>query len=157
MCIRDSSGPLAATGAMAATGAGGVFLRPVKAMVITTPAVARQKKGEEADDSCEDLGLTQLDESDLDEGDPAVDIEGESLDESGNTTGSASDSSTGSEAALKKAPPKKVPATGDTVPATGGKPDKPVKFGKSGPAIFDNGYFYIKGNEWDLKLSLIHI
>ena len=57
--------PKAATGAMAATGAGGVFLRPVKAMVITTPASCRQKKGEEAEDSCEDLGVTQLEESDI--------------------------------------------------------------------------------------------
>ena len=34
----------AATGAMAATGAGGVLLRPVKAMVMTTPASYWQKK-----------------------------------------------------------------------------------------------------------------
>jgi hypothetical protein len=150
----EGSGPLAATGAMAATGAGGVFLRPVKAMVITTPASCRQKKGEEAEDSCEDLGFAQLEVSDIDEGDAAVDTDAESSEESGNTTGSASDSSTGSEAALKKAPPKKVPATGGSAPATGGKPDKPVQFGKSGPTISDNGYFYIKGHELDLKMYI---
>ena len=50
----EGSGPLAATGAMAATATGGamaatatggVFLKPLKAMVITTPTSFRQKKG----------------------------------------------------------------------------------------------------------------
>jgi hypothetical protein len=163
----EGSGPLAATGAMAATGAGGVFLRPVMAKVITTPTKYRVSKAEEeeaedscedlgvskaeeeeAEDSCEDLGLTHLEASDLDEGDPAVDTGAESSDLSGKTTGSDPDSS-GSEAPLKK-----VPATGDTVPATGGKPDKPVKCGKSGPIIWSNGFFFIKGNELDLKMHI---
>ena len=101
------SGPSAATGAMAATGAYGVFLRPVKAMVITTPASYRQKKGEETEDSCEDLGLTHK-ESDLDEEDAAVDTDAESCHESGNTSAAtgAYDSSTGSEAAPEKSPPR---------------------------------------------------
>ena len=121
--------------ALAATGAGGVFLKPVKKKLITTPLPYRRTKTEEADDSCEDLGLTHLEKSDLDEGDPAVDTGAVSSDLSGCTTGSASDSSTDSEAPLKK-----VPATGGTVPATGGKPDKPVKCSKTGPTIYDNAY-----------------
>ena len=137
--------------ALAATGAGGVFLKPVKKKLITTPLPYRRTKTEEATDSCEDLGLTHLEKSDLDEGDPAVDTGAVSSDLSGCTTGSASDSSTDSEAPLKK-----VPATGGTVPATGGKPDKPVKVkgGKSGPIIYDNGYFYIKSHELDLKMYI---
>ena len=135
--------------ALAATGAGGVFLKPVKKKLITTPLPYRRTTTEEAEDSCEDLGLTHLEKSDLDEGDPAVDTGAVSSDLSGCTTGSASDSSTDSEAPLKK-----VPATGGTVPATGGKPDKPVKFGKSGPTIYDNGYFYIKSHELDLKMHI---
>ena len=47
-----------------------------------------------------------------------------------------------------------TPATGDTVPATGGKLDTPAKFGKGGPKIFDNGYFFIKSNELDLKIFI---
>ena len=136
-------------------------------MPVTTPAIDRQDKEKDDEGSCEDLGLTHM-ESDLDEGDPAVDIDAEPLDESGlsgNTTGSCgSNSSTDSEA--EKAPRKKVvpkelpatcdtvPATGGTVPATGGKPDTPAKFGKSGPTIFDNGYFFIKSNELDLKMFI---
>lgn len=145
--------------ALAATGAGGVFLKPVKKKLITTPLPYRRTKTEEADDSCEDLGLTHLEKSDLDEGDPAVDTGAVSSDLSGCTTGSATDLSTDSEAPLKK-----VPATGGTVPATGGKPgtvpatggklDKPVKCGKSGPTIYDNGYFYIKGHVLDLKMHI---
>ena len=145
--------------ALAATGAGGVFLKPVKKKLITTPLPYRRTTTEEAEDSCEELGLTHLEKSDLDEGDPAVDTGAVSSDLSGCTTGSASDSSTDSEAPLKK-----VPATGGTVPATGGKPgtvpatggklDKPVKCGKSGPTIYDNGYFYIKGHVLDLKMHI---
>ena len=40
------------------------------------------------------------------------------------------------------------------MPATGGKSYKPVTFGKGGPTIFDNGYFYIKGNELDVKMFI---
>ena len=47
-----------------------------------------------------------------------------------------------------------LPATGDTVPATGGKLDTPAKFGKGGPKIFDNGYFFLKSNELDLKMFI---
>ena len=43
----EGSGPSAATGAMAATGNGGVLLRHLKRMLITTPASYRQKKGKE--------------------------------------------------------------------------------------------------------------
>ena len=139
---------------MAATGAGGVCLKPVRAKVITSPASYRTQKAEAAGDSCEDLGVKQHAESDIDEGDPVVDTDAESSAESGNTTGSASDSSTGSEEAPKKAPPNKVPATGGTMPATGGSPDKPAKHGKSGPTIYDNGYFYIMGHERDLKMYI---
>jgi len=132
----EGSAPLPATGGMAATGAGGVCLKPVMAKVITSPTSYRQQKAEAAEDSCEDLGVKQHAESDIDEGDPVVDTDAESVAESGNTTGSASDSSTGSEEAPKKAPPNKVPATGGTMPATGGSPDKPATHGKSGLGRF---------------------
>ena len=42
----EGSGPSAAKGAIAATGAGGVFLKPVKAVEVTTPATYRQSKEE---------------------------------------------------------------------------------------------------------------
>ena len=94
----------------------------------------------------------------MDEDDPAVDTDAESLDESGTSSGSASESSTGSEAALQKAPPKNVPATGGTVPATGGTAratrGKRGKAGKSGPTLYDNGYFFLKGHEFDLKMYI---
>ena len=153
----EGSGPLPA---MVIAGAGGVFLRPVRARVLTTPSSFGQKKGEEVevDDPCEHYGVTQLEASDLDEDDPAVDTDAESLDESGTSSGSASESSTGSEAALQKAPPKNVPATGGTVPATGGTAratrGKRGKAGKSGPTLYDNGYFFLKGHEFDLKMYI---
>ena len=157
--LVESSGPLAAAGAMAArgamaaTGAGGVFLRVAKAQIITTPATYRVTKAQLAEDSCEDLGLTHLEASDLDEGDPAVDTGAVSSDLSGNTTGSDPDSSTGSEASStphrhshrrQATATGGKPPTGDTVPATGGKPDK----------LYDNGYFYIKGHKRDLKMHI---
>jgi hypothetical protein len=165
--VVESSGPLAAAGAMAArgamaaTGAGGVFLNVAMAQIITTPATYRVTKAQLAEDSCEDLGL--LEESDLDEGDPAVDTGAVSEDLSGNTTGTDPDSSTGSEAssspqrhnhrrqatATGGKPPTgdTVPATGDTVPATGGKRGKP-------DILYDNGYFFIKNHEKDLKMHV---
>ena len=173
----------AATGVVAATGDGGVFLKPVRRMLITTATGYRTntRKGAkhvdpgqlptEEGDSCEDLGVTNLG-SDLDERDPAVDTGAVSLEESGlsdNTTGDESASSTGSVPALKKARPKKVvpkvsatcdtvpavSATCDTVPAKVGKKGKRASSGKSGPRIFDNGYFYIKDNQTDLKMIII--
>jgi len=53
---------------------------------------------------------------------------------------------------LKAANRTRVPATG--VLATGGKPDTLAKFGKGGPTIFDNAFFYIKSNELDLKMFI---
>ena len=35
-----------------------------------------------------------------------------------------------------------------------GKPETPAKFGKGGPTILDNAYFYIKSNELDLKMFI---
>jgi hypothetical protein len=124
----------------------------------------------EEGDSCEDLGLTNLG-SDLDEGDPAVDTGAVSMEESGlsdNTTGDESASSTGNVPALEKARPKKVvlkvsatcdtvpavSATCDTVPAKVGKTGKRASSGKSGPTIYQNGYFYIRANEFDLKMFI---
>ena len=51
----EGSGPSAATGAIAPTGAGGVFLILVKVAVVTTPAIYRQDKEKDDEDSCEDL------------------------------------------------------------------------------------------------------
>ena len=151
----------------------------------TTPGIDRKQNGKEAKshgqlpteegDSCEDLGLTHLD-TDLDEGDPAVDTCAVSLEESGlsdNTT-DESDSSTDSGAQKRKRPKKvvlkkvsatcdkvpEVPATGvsafaSTVPAKVGKKDKPANHGKGGPTIFENGYFFLKSNELDLKMFII--
>ncbi len=64
-----------------------------------TPTPYHMAKAEDAQASCEDLGVAHLEESDLDEANPAVDIDAESSELSGNTTESASDSSTDNEAA----------------------------------------------------------
>jgi len=163
-CQVEGCGP-AATRDLAATGDSGVFLKPVMRLIITTPTSYRNKLPIEEGDSCEDLGPTNLG-SDLDEGDPAVDTGAVSIEESGlsdNTTGDESASSTVSVRSLKKARPKKVAlklsATCDTVPAVShvavpAKVGKKRGCGKGAPIIYSNGYFYIKSNEFDLKMYI---
>ena len=138
--------------------AGGINLRPVRAVVITDPLpyrkIAAKAKGEDdaddevdadevAEDSCEDL-CDEHPASDLDEDELVADTDGPSVDESCNSV-TSSDSSGLEEADVPAddAAKGERSATGGRRPATGG------------PHLYDNGYFYIKGNALDVKI-LIH-
>ena len=111
----------------------------------------QSKQHNDADDSCEDIDLKPS--SDLDEAEPVVDVGGNNSDLEGHTSVSDSDSSLSDNdapkvASHKEAPTTCGPATG--VPATG----VPATYGKTGPSIFDNGFFFLKGNEFDLKMFI---
>ena len=136
----------------------GVPLTMVKAIRITTPtpyAIKTSKKKDEKDaacseeegDSCEEAGKKEM-SSDM-EGE-AIDVDTDSdkksFDESGNSLSEASISS--DDGPAKGGP---GPATG---PASSGPADGIAHDGRSGPRIWSNGYFYIKGNEYDLKMFI---
>jgi hypothetical protein len=90
--------------------------------------------------------------SDIEEHGMAVDTDEPSSDGSGNTTcGSSADTEDDTAIAAKKL------ATGGGAPATGGVTDgsEPATSGKkSGGNMFDNGYFYIKGLETQLRIFI---
>jgi hypothetical protein len=95
--------------------------------------------------------------SDIEEDGIAVDTDEPSCDESGNTTFESSEELTDSDDDTAIAA--KKPATGGSAPATGGVTggSAPATGGKkSGASIFDNGYFYIKGHELDLRMYIFN-
>ena len=92
------------------------------------------------------MGFTKKPSSDIDDDIPAVDTDDASLDSSGKTTASDTESSTGSDTEAEPATggSKPSPATKGKAtmqPATGGK--KP-KYFQRGHTIYDNGYFLIR-------------
>ena len=121
----------------------------VSAIQITTPtpyaATKTSKKQAAKDaacsegDSCEEVGKEEV-ASDIE--DEAIDVDTDSdkksFDESGNSLSEASISS--DDGPAKGGP---GPATG---PASSGPAGGIAHYGRSGPRIWSNGYFYIKGN-----------
>ena len=146
---------------------GGTLLRPVQAVVVDAPAKYSSHKEnkkdselsdeDEAEDSCEDL--VDKVESDQEPEEAVVDTDVASFDESG-------DSAARSDVGESTSTEEEDPATGGKPkgsdgPATGGKAKdvhEPATGGRGqgahGPTIFDNGYFFIKGHELDLKMHI---
>ena len=137
----------------------GVPLTLVKAMKITTPTpygtkTSKTKAETDAEpsegDSCEEEGEEEV-ASDMEDDviDVDTDSDKKSFDESGNSLSEASISSDDGPAkggpgpAIGGPAPATGPATG---PASSGPAGGIAHYGRSGPRIWSNGYFYIKGN-----------
>ena len=134
----------------------GVPLTLVKAMKITTPTPYSTKKTSKSKaetdaepsegDSCEEEGEEEV-ASDMEDDvlDVDTDSDKKSFDESGNSLSEASISSDDGPAKGGPGPAKggPGPATG---PASSGPAGGIAHYGRSGPRIWSNGYFYIKGN-----------
>ena len=106
--------------------------------------------GEE--DSCEEVGEEEV-VSDMEDDVIVVDTDSgkQSFDESGNSLSDASISSDDGPATGGLAPAT-GPATGG--PGGGGPGRGHYQYGVSGPEIWNNGYFYIRGHECDLKMYI---
>ena len=146
-------------------------LKPGKTSKTETPMKLKEAKNEKgkhkADmsdiDSCEDLGDDKL-PSDLEgDGPPAVDTDSDnqSFDDSGVSVTPSDESSDfesqpqgpatgGTGVASDDGGLAAGPASGGPGPASGGLAPGGHQ-GASGPRIWSNGYFYIKGNRDDLK------
>ena len=159
VCFRVPDCPqgdslLGVTG-IAAPATGGILIKPVLAKTVTTTVKAAQKnylaatkaakKNADAHDSCEEFG-DLFAQSDIGDDAPAVDTEHTSLDDSGNTTGSAQSTESESEPATdashrRRGKCVKAPA----VPATGGQPtvtNQQMPATGGGARMFDNGFFH---------------
>ena len=112
-------------------------------------------------DSCEEVGEEEV-ASDMEDDviDVDTDSDKKSFDESGNSLSEASISSDDGPAKGGPGPAKggPGPAKGGPGPATGpassGPADGIAHDGRSGPRIWSNGYFYLKGNA---KFLIMHI
>ena len=155
-CDAIVTGEIAApaTGGIAAPATGCILIKPVVTKPVTTSVkaarendLAAAKKNAEAHDSCEEFG-DLFAQSDIGDDAPAVDTDHASLDDSGNTTGSAQSTDSEIEPATdashrRRGTCVKAPA----VPATGGKPTvtnqkEKVPSTGNGERMFDNGFFY---------------
>ena len=153
-CDAIVTGEIAApaTGGIAAPATGCILIKPVVTKPVTTSVkaarkndLAAAKKNAEAHDSCEEFG-DLFAQSDIGDDAPAVDTDHASLDDSGNTTGSAQSTDSDIEPATdashrRRGKCVKAPA----VPATGGQPtvtNQQVPATGGGARMFDNGFFH---------------
>ena len=149
---------------------GGIRLRPVKATLVTEPVKLASKGAaaedpEAPEDECEDLGETNP-PSDLEKEEPVVDTDQASGEESESGSSFTSDATEDECEALKAKLKGHGSATGGHGSATGGHGSATgshgsatgghasAKGGASGPCVFENGYFWLKGNELDLKMFI---